>query len=268
MTMRLALMIAATALVPAAASAAAQSPPSKAKAAAESCAHKFETTVEAVVDGKPRSTKVRLCGKQGQTDADWATTLKDAVAKVKANATMPQAMKDQITAALNAEVSKIEAANRVTTTLPVAVAGPAERPPEYSTLPPLPTVPKVATRVPGTAPAPAPKKPRITIKCVTPGQNSAGAPCFSLEKNTLLTIRADENLGAGNSLRFLRRGNLRGEVALAQMRQGQSLRSRLPAQLCSGVVRSDVEIQILARASGTNGAGQVVDTLGPYELRC
>lgn len=268
MTMRLALMIAATALVSAAASAPAQSPPPKPKASAESCAHRFETKVEVVVDGKPRSTKVRLCGKQGQTDADWAVTLKDAVTKVQANATMPQAMKDQITAALNAEVSKTEAANvaanRVTTTLPVAIARPAERPPQYSTLPPIPTAPKVATKSSLVATrAPAPRKPRITIRCITPGEPGGGGPCLSLVKNTLLTVRADENLAAGTRLRFLRRGNERGEVALAQMRQGQSLRSRLPKELCSGVVRSDVQIQILA-----GSANQVVDTLGPYDLRC
>ena len=47
-------------------------------------ARKFETTVEAVVDGKKRGSKVRLCGKEGQTDADWASTLKDAAKKVEA----------------------------------------------------------------------------------------------------------------------------------------------------------------------------------------
>jgi hypothetical protein len=85
-------------------------------------------------------------------------------------------------------------------------------------------------------------------------------------RNTQITVRADENFVAGYQLRFLRRGNERGEVALGQMRQGQLLRFKTPKDLCTGVVRSNVEIQILAKG-GSNGA-QVADTLGPYDLRC
>jgi len=39
------------------------------------------------------------------------------------------------------------------------------------------------------------------------------------------------------------------------------IRSKLPPQLCAGVASSKVEIQIM-------GSKQVVDTLGPYLLRC
>src|SRR5690348_20165 len=51
-------------------------------------AHKFETTVDAVVDGEPHRSKVKLCGKDGQSDADWIGTLKDAIAKLEANKDM------------------------------------------------------------------------------------------------------------------------------------------------------------------------------------
>jgi ribosomal protein S11 len=168
MTMRLVLIFAATALAsagglaskPAAAqtgAAASQAPPSEAKALVESCsAHKFETTVDVTVDGKIRSSKVKLCGKVGQSDADWMGTLKDAARKVEANTALPKAERDQIISALNAEISKIEAVKPVASALPSTPRPPAERPPEYSTLPPLPTAPKVATRSHPTPAGPPP----------------------------------------------------------------------------------------------------------------
>jgi len=278
--MRLALIFAAAALAPtnglaqgqAAAqvdAAASQSPPLETKALVESCsAHKFETTVEMSVDGKKRNSKVKLCGKEGQTDVDWANTLKDAVTKIEANETMAQAAKDQIITALNAEISKIEAANAAGSPPPVTTAPPAAPQPESATLPPLPAAPALATNSPLATPAASPGKPSLTIHCSTRDELGGGGPCISLERDTLLTIRADEDLPGGTRLRFLRRGDVRGEVTLAQMRQGQSLRFKLPPKLCVGVASSKVEIQILGRAASGTGANRVLDTLGPLRLRC
>src|ERR1041385_4198683 len=67
-------------------------------------AHKFETVVNSIVDGKPHQSKVKLCGTKGQNDAAWVNTLKDAVAKVKANDKMPAEIRDQIASALDAEI--------------------------------------------------------------------------------------------------------------------------------------------------------------------
>lgn len=272
MILRLSLILAATALASASALAQGQgtgNPPSspETKALVESCtARKFETTVEVTVDGKKRGSKVTLCGKQGQTDADWANTLKDAVKKIGASATMAQATKDQIVAALNTEILKVETGSAVASSRSTAPAPPPERAPEYSVLPPIPAAPAAATRVTTPTPVPAAKKPRLTIRCSAPGERGGGSACMSLERDTLLTIRADEDLPGGASLRFLRRGDARGEIAVAQMRQGQSLRSKLPALLCTGVASSKVEIQIMGR--GASGTGQAVATLGPYPLRC
>ena len=281
MTMRLALIFAAAALAPgnglaqnqAAAQKDAQEsqlpPPPETKALVESCsAHKFETTVEMSVDGKKRNSRVKLCGKEGQTDADWASTLKDAVTKIEAEETMAQAAKDQIIAALNAEISKLEVANAAGSAPPVATAPSAAPPPESATLPPLPTAPALATNPPLAAPAASPGKPSLTIHCSTLDEPGGGGPCISLDRETLLTIRADEELPGGTRLRFLRRGDVRGEVTLAQMRQGQSLRFKLPPKLCVGVASSKVEIQILGRAASGSGANQILDSLGPYRLRC
>ena len=278
--MRLALILAATALSASAAAAQKEAASPEAKALLESCAaRKFETTVEVTVDGKKRASKVKLCGKEGQTDAEWANTLKDAAAKVAANDKMPQAAKDQVTAALNAEIAKIEAA-MVVANAPLIAIQPSERPAEYSVLPPLPTppaaavvsgysalpplpaAPKVATAAAAARPAVPLRKPRLTFRCYTPGDIGGDGPCLALQRETILTVRADEHLGGAASLRFLRRGDIRGEVALAQMRRGQSRRFKLPLELCTGVAGSKVEIQVVG------GSNQVVDTLGPYQLSC
>src|SRR4030095_9173585 len=89
-------------------------PPPEAEALIANCnAHKFETTVKKVVDGKPRKSQVKLCGKAGQSDAAWVFTLKDAVAKVAANDKMPGDVRVQISTALDAEIERIEANLRV-----------------------------------------------------------------------------------------------------------------------------------------------------------
>ena len=283
MTLRLALIFAATALASANSfaqeqtaaptdSATSESPSPEMKALVESCtAHKFETTVERIVDGKKRGSKVKLCGKEGQTDADWVNTLKDAARKIETNETMAQASKDQIITALNSEISKIEAeieaASATASALPVA-AEPAVASPEYASLPSRSTAPAVATNSPPAKPAPAPRKPRLNIQCSTPGEVGGGGPCIYLERQTLLTIRADEDLASGIRLRFLRRGDGRGELSLAQMRQGQSSRFRLPTELCAGVSSGKVEIQILGPGASGTGVNHIADTLGPYQLRC
>ena len=59
-----------------------------------------------------QSSKVKLCGKQGQTDAEWAATLKDAAAKIEANPEMPQPVKDQLSRRAKAEIAKVEAGRR------------------------------------------------------------------------------------------------------------------------------------------------------------
>jgi hypothetical protein len=126
---------------------------------------------------------------------------------------------------------------------------------------PLPAVSSVA---PARA-APLLPAPRLTFRCQTTSSLNPEGPCDALERDTLLTVRADENLGGGTSLRFLRRGDARGEIELPALRSGQSRRFGLPPKLCSGVSGSSVKIEVV-RAAG--GSSQVVDTRGPFELRC
>ena len=239
-------------------------------------ARKFETIVQIVEDGEQRGKKVTLCGKVGQSDADWLTTLKDAAAKTEANADMAPEVKGQIVTALKLEIARLEAPAATTVTLPKAIeAAPevAERT-EYSVLPPLPAAPRrpvaapagdpvrLAARASDAPPPPPVKKPRLTIKCLMPGEAGGGTVCAALERDTLIMVRADEDLTNATSLRFLRRGDAKGEIELAQLRRGQQVRSKLPSQLCAGVISSKVNIEVLA------GGGQVVDRLGPYRLSC
>lgn len=258
-------------LVLAAAQPAADPPPSaEAQSLIANCdAHKFETTVMATgPDGKPKQSQVKICGQVGQSDADWIKTLRDAVDKVSADPRMSPSVKQQIIAALQHEIGRLNGRTAlgavpgpVPNFTPPANSAPVVRPPEYATLPPMPTAPTLAPpRLLGTPSAPV-ARPRLTIRCFNPNDMLGEVECNELVRDMQLAIRADENLPAGISLRFLRRGEDRGQLDLAAMRKGRSVRLGLPLELCRGVSGSRVEIQVLSR-------GALADSLGPYELRC
>ncbi len=163
-------------------------------------------------------------------------------------------MKDQLSAALKAEIAKVEA----------GAAAPAgcrcrglSRPHRHRAASTAPAA--VAAKAP-TRSRPSLKKPSLTIRCLAPAKRATGAavPYWSAHA---AVDPADGDLAGGASLRFLRRGDARAQLALAPMRQGETIRSKLPPELCAGVASTKVEIQVM-------GSGQVVDTLGPYTLRC
>ena len=80
----------------------------------------------------------------------------------------------------------------------------------------------------------------------------------------MLAISAVQGLENGGTLRFLRRGEARGEALLAPMKVGQSARVRLPADLCKGITYSKVEIELF----GPKATGAAAARLGPYGLLC
>jgi hypothetical protein len=245
--------------------------------------HKFETTVHMTgADGKPRGSKVKICGKPGQSNSDWVGTLKDALGKVTGDSKMSASVKAQLVAALNAEIARLTPAQapkpEAVAPAPIlaapALAPPAalaarpetERAPQYSTYTPLPAPKPAATAIVGATPGPPLlPAPRLTFRCMATNAISGDGPCDQLEREMLLTVQADENIPAGTSLRFLRRGDDRADVALLTLRRGQSQRFPLPARVCQGVTGSRVEIQVVRTA---NSGPQVVDTRGPFELRC
>jgi hypothetical protein len=254
-------------------------------------AHKFETVVIGMVEGKPHQSKVKLCGTRGQTDAAWITTLKDAVAKVKANDKMAPEMREQIASAIDAELQRLghpdslaliansapsiakapPVSPSIAALAPRALPGAAgsTRPlsQDYGGLPPLPKAMLAASSDAVGSFLPTLPAPRMTIQCSTSDDPKDLSSCRRLQVNSLLTIRADETF-ADTSLRFLRRGDQRAEVQLAQMQAGATRRFALPPRVCQGVANSEVQIEVVRHPKGANDAGQVVDTLGPYDLHC
>ena len=276
---------------------AASAAPADAAALLQSCsAHKFETTVVATVDGKPRSQKVKICGVAGQGDAEWKRTLEDAIKKTATNDKMAASVKEQIVAALKLEIGRLDTGVTVrvaggSTTLiaglpdlaksnpskapmasaPVSPLRPSSPPAprsleqDYGNLQPLPA-PLPPAAVSAMAASVAAARPAMRLQCSTQF-NSRAAECIDVDPGTVFAIRADENLPGDISLRFLRKGDTRGEVKLAALRQGQTVRVPLPSRVCTGVTRGRVEIQVMRPARGS-AAQQVVDAYGPYELRC
>lgn len=246
-------------------------------------AHKLEIPVTATVKGVTRQTKVAVCGQIGQTDEQWIGTLMDARAKVSANPRMSAGVKQQLTAGLDREIARLSVAkpapvpqpkgSAVLPPIPAPLVAPPAAPAasaplaEYSALPPLPAPKPAVVADAGYKPPQLLPRPRFTLRCFNPNDTLGDVECNELVRDMRLTIRADEDLPAGTSLRFLRRGDPRGEVELAQLRKGRSERVALPPSVCAGVGGSRVEIQVLRRGAGA-ASGQVVDTLGPYQLRC
>jgi hypothetical protein len=236
-------------------------------------AHKFETIIEVTVNALPKHSRVKLCGTEGQSDADWVGTLKDAVAKTKANPNMPPAVRDQIVTAIDSEIARLNGeatASAKPVTLPpprsAAKAAPVE---EYAALPPLPTAPPPPVHLlPGASPSlPLLSRPRMTFVCFTPGEVGDG-PCTDFARDTLLTVRADEDLPGGTSLRFVLGGDARADVELAQLRRGKTMRFALPPEVCSHIGGGSLEIRIVRSAPAAGPDGQEVGKDGPYNLRC
>jgi hypothetical protein len=249
-------------------------PPAAVKALVQSCdAHKFETTVQLTgPDGQAKQSKVRLCGTEGQSDSDWIGTLKDAVAKTAANPQMPQAAKEQIVAAVSAEIDRLShpglslPVGADIAHLPKAAARTPEAPlaRDYGALPPLPTASVTPPHLLGPGGIIG-AVPRLTLRCALAGDEDRPTECDSIDRDTVLVVRADEAFPGGVAMRFVRKGDQRAELDLPALRAGQSATLRLPPAVCAGVVRSRVEIQALG---GKAPSGTPAGTIGEYDLRC
>jgi hypothetical protein len=237
-------------------------------------AHRFEATIHVSgPDGKLHDKTVRMCGTKGENDAEWIATLKDAAKKTADNSQMPQAAKDQIVAAVNAEIARLSLPSlnlpqgTDITKLPKAASKTPDVPlsRDYNALPPLPTASAVAPPHllgPDGAIASA---ARLTLRCALLGDEDRPETCDTIDKDTVLIVRADEAYPRGLAMRFMRDGDQRAEVDLPAMAAGQTAKVRLPAAVCARVVRSTVEIQALGANAPT---GAVPGTVGEYDLRC
>lgn len=222
---------------------------------------RFETPVEIAAEGRVRRSKVKLCGKAGQSDADWVRTLEDAVRNVD-NSRMPPAAKEQVIAALRAEIGRLVQAMATAAPLPDPAPGPVQNSPTLRNPATPVTAPTTAPARPVVPAAAILAGPRVSFRCLTPGEGGE-AKCNTLDRDGFLIVFADEELEAGHRLRFVRRGDVRSTIALAPMARGKSVRLKLPGAVCAGVVSSRLEVQLLGRAAET-----VVQTLGPLSLRC
>lgn len=239
-------------------------------------AHSFETTIQLTgADGALKQSKVHLCGTAGQSDADWIKTLQDAVTKTATNPAIPQAAKEQIIAAVNAEITRLNtpAALRLPSgpdisKLPKDTASNAPAVPlsrDYDALPPLPTasnVPPPHLLGPGGILGPT---LLLTVRCASAGDEDRSSECDTIDRDTVIVLRADQAFPSGLDVRFVRDGNSRAESTLPAMKAGQVAMLRLPPAVCGGVVRSKIEIQAMG---GNAPSGAIAGRIGEYDLRC
>ena len=275
----LGLMAAAASPAPAKEEPANGAPSEKMEQLAQNCdAHKFETIIEVTVEGQPKRSRMKLCGTEGQSDADWIKTLKDAVSKTEANLQMPPAVRQQIVTALNGEIARlggqavsvapqIKSAPAAALPPPRQLAPKASTQPEYSELPSLPTAPPPPVHVLGgagvgaAAAMPSLPRPRMSFSCFTPGDIGGDGPCTGFARDTMVTVRASEDLPSGTSLRFVRDGDPRADVELAQLKRGKTMQFALPREVCSHAVGGSLKLTIVR-------SGQEVGDEGPFNLRC
>jgi hypothetical protein len=148
-----------------------------------------------------------------------------------------------------------------------AARPPAAPAPEYAALPPMPA-PLPPVTVPASAASlPMLGKPRFSLQCQNPGDLAGAGPCTGFERDTMVTIRAGEDMPAGTTIRFVR-GDATADVALAGLRRGKTLRVALPRAVCAGVGGGRLEVQTVRSGPGVRTVEQVVDTDGPFNLRC
>lgn len=214
--------------------------------------------------GEPRPTRITLCSDKGASTAELVRMFESAAAKIEQLDKLPQDRRAALVAQLKAKIIEVRARNAFVPMPAIVLPNEIGPKPEYTQLPPLPSPVSTAATV---KPAVIPSKPQLTLTCTRPIERRDAEPCTTFAADTLLTIRADEALPAGTSLRFLRKGDQRAEVALPPMRTGQSRRISVPMELCSRVVRTSIEIHVV-RSAGSSTLGQVVDRHGPYQLRC
>ena len=282
---RFALILAALSLAGPAAGQEAPNP-SSSDSLQDCSAHRFETFVERLVDGEPRKSRVRLCGKQGQSETEWIGTLEDAIAKLRADQEISAEARTQIIAAITGEIARLrDPSSASAAAAPVLTPRAAPRPrdirDDYASLPPMPpptaakpivaptatskNLPAGASGQPVVARSVAVETPLIAssldFDCYVAGDLTGPAPCIEFQRDTLITVRARSEVPAGIELHFARNGSDRAQVAIGPMKAGRTKRIPLPAAVCRGVGDGRLTIAV---SNGSRQSG----TEGPFPLRC
>ena len=242
---------------------------------------RFESIAEFEVDGKMKRSRLELCAKDSDTQAEWIATLEKNEAAIKAQTRLPESARFKLLSDLRAEIDRLKGpaqlapiAETATITLPKAqVVAPASDF-EVAALPPLPA-PKPAGSVAAgtsaiTTPAsagpaqPRSLRPKLSVKCAVPGGNPMSCDYLSLDD--LFILEADEDLASPLTLTFRRTksGDV-ATVAVRRMEKGDVTNIRVPAAMCKGVVKTTFDVQVSGRGTG---AMPYADTLGPFRKAC
>jgi hypothetical protein len=251
-------------------------------------AHSFETVVSAVVEGKLKRSKMKLCGTRGQSDSDWIRTLRDSAAKIAANLEMAPPMREEMVKALNREIALRTAAGSTAASTAAgggsggdftlkprsATPGPGKDSGTagYSSLPPLPPPVSVAEATREIAskpyvPPPPVFRPDLRFECFATTGVGEG-PCTDFDRYMTIIVTARSAVPPGASLRFVRDGEDQAEIGLGAMRKGQKQRFELPAAVCKGVNGGSLKIETWVVPRAARAQPQLAESEGPYSLRC
>jgi hypothetical protein len=231
-----------------------------------------------------RPTRVTLCSEKGATTEEIIRMLQDAANQIDVSS-LPEDRRTAIALQIRGKIAELQGKGAATLDVPARTAAPTlaplARPAPAPVAPPVrtvhPAIPAPSARaLPPAAPSSAASsaassapvapvaavpKPQLQFGCLDRGETGSGGPCTVLDRHSRLAATAVEELPAGTSLRFVRRGSDRAEVALGAMAKGQSTTLALPSALCTGVVQTQVEIHVVR-------GGQIFDRAGPFRLRC
>ena len=260
-------------------------PGAEARQLLEDCTnHRFDTVISAVVDGQLKRSRMKLCGVTGQSDSEWIETLKDSAAKIAANQGIATPMREEMVKALETEIAARSAAPaagvgsgpakeftlKPRAVAPGAATGSATA--GYTSLPPLPPPISVNAEARELAskpyvPPPPIERPDLGFECFSATSVGEGE-CYDFDRFMVLIVTARSSLKPGASLRFVRDGENRAEIALGTMRKGQKLRFALPSEVCKGVNGGSLKIETWVQPKSGKPQPQLAESEGPYTLRC
>ena len=227
---------------------------------------RFEASAEGMIDGAMKRRRISLCAAPGDSEAQWIVKLENAKIWVRAQKDLSDPVKDKLVDELADEIALVRARGRSADlssgALPAADA-------LVATVPPMP-LPLASPTISASSLLAPPGLARLplTIRCLAAGDRGEGGRCANLYRDTLFVVHAEANLARPPTLRFLRRGEARADVPIDALRRGQSVRIKLPPEVCSRVTGTVLTIQIVAQDPKSALGGRVAEEVGPFRLRC
>jgi hypothetical protein len=72
----------------------------------------FETEAESGTAEKKTRTRIRVCAREGESDASYADALKRTADRIAADPDLPEGVRNQVLVALNAEIARLNVSTR------------------------------------------------------------------------------------------------------------------------------------------------------------